>query len=565
MRNANCILKLASATTALAAALALANSAQGQTAPPACTGEASTSKVDNLTIERCLSTATTGTGIEGGMGDIYGWVALDSTEAVNVKSKNNFLKAFLGALAGFKEEQTTLISVVLSRNISGVDTVIFDKPLLEIRRVAGSDDQVSVSGTALSGGRISPYFVPDSGSADVTARVKFSVVENSSGRDLIKAREGLDPGTAVMGSVISGIGELPYAVIVNRLYLGLLTALSKSTRTSTDVGMSFDSSSGYKTARFGIALDATGASKAGFTLRIKGRKSLITDKTNTAGLLDLTSIEGTRFADKINIVDPAAPRVITLSTYLDADKIPRTLTDLGPGGAAAKTDKDAVDAACRDLRRALFSSPVKLSVHDARLVLYSELKWRGVFDRYNPRELGCTSDLVQRWKSDYAGLTIPDLGPVKVPTALVAKNNRLGRLATAWDNPEADTRSSQLQDNIAGSSIEIVAPADLFPNPGKYPEADGRIRQDLSGPGLGLRQKKCFGNFKPSTPETLAEATAFAQFVGFEPSYLVKIGFDDSQPFDAQFGPRIKSLDIKVADDTDKIIYNQKSSGARCF
>jgi len=531
-------------------------------APTLCTGTAATDTVRTLTIESCLSTNVADTGIQGNLGSYYGWVALDTGGAFTVQKKNPFLKALLGALTGFSEKKTTIVSVVISRSVAGIDTVVFERPLAEITRVSGGSDEIKVSTLATADTRVTPFFVPDAGSTDLKARIKLSVVETYKSDDLVKAREGVDPGTPITGSVVSGIGELPYAVIVNRLYIGLLSALSTSADYSKEVAMSFDGAGGYKTASFRIALDAT--SNIRFSLKLKGRKSLVTTEKTAAGLLDFSGLSDSRFADQIHLLDPNTKLPVTLSAYLDANNVPRRLTELSTGTTAARTDKEAVDLACQDLRKALFSSPIKLGLSDARAVLFNEMKTRNLLDRFDAREMTCTADQVTRWKTEFAGLTVPE--PAQpVPMTVSDKNRRLDLIATAWAQPDQNARTAQFANSISGNSINVVAPAELFPNALINPGADGRITQPLSAPGLALRQKRCFGNYKPSSPETLPEATAFAQFEGFEPSYLVKIQFEDRQNFDPGFGPRVKALDIKAADANDKALYNQKSAGEKCF
>ncbi len=531
-------------------------------APVACTGTAAKDTVRTLTIESCLSTDAKDTGLEGNLGSYYGWVALDTGGAFTVQKNSPFLKQLLGALTGFNEKKTTIVSVVISRNVGGTDMVVFERPLAEIIRVSGSSDEIKVSTMATADTRVTPFFVPDSGSTDLKARIKLSVVETYKGDDLNKAREGVDPGTNITGSVVSGIGELPYAVIVNRLYIGLLSALSTSADYSNDVTMSFDGATGYKTASFRIALDA--ASSIRFSLKLRGRKSLVTTAKTAAGLLDFSDLSDSRFADRISLLDPNTRLPVTLSSYLDANNVPRRLTELATGTTTARTDKEAVDLACQDLRQALFSSPVKLGLSDARAVLHNEMKRRGLLARFDARDLACTADQVTRWQSDFAGLAVPDVART-VPMAVIDKNKRLDLVATAWAQPDQNARTAQFAYSISGSSINVVAPAELFPNAFITPGADGRIAQPLSAPGLASRQKKCFGNYKPSSPETLSEGTAFAQFEGFEASYLIKIQFEDRQNFDPDVGPRVRALDIKVADANDKAMYNQKSAGEKCF
>lgn len=530
--------------------------------PTPCAGTKVSDVVTKMKVNGCLSTDAADTGISGNLGSYYGWVALDTGGAFTVTKKSAFLKQLLGAITGYDERKTTIASVVISRNISGVDTIIFEKPLAEISRVAGKKDEITVAGIATKDMRVTPFFVPDSGSADLVVRVKLSSVETYKGDDLVTAKKGVDPGAAVTGSLVSGIAELPYAVIVNRLYIGLLSSMSSSVEYSKPIVMSFDSAGSYKKADFEIDLDTANTVK--FSVKLLGRKSLITTDTTAAGLVDFTAVQGARFADRINVVSPTTQLPVTLSSYLDTNNIPRKLIELTPAFTPAPTSKDAVDLACMDLRNALSSSPIKLSFSDVRAILHNELATRGVLAQFDPRTMKCTSGDVTYWKTSLAGLEVPE-PVVLIPMTLADKGKRLLLLAKAWANGDAAQRSGLLQDAISGANISVIAPADLFPNPYIAAGPDGRITQPLSASGLASRMKKCFGNFKPSSPETLAQATAFAQFDGVNPSYLVKIQFEDRLNFDPAFGPRVKAFDIKVADDEDKVNFNQKSEGDKCF
>lgn len=497
----------------------------------------------------------------------YGWVEVDSGSIVGSPLDKDISKKIMGILFNYKEVTTSVVSISVSQNLGGESTVIYEKPIFLLERNSG--DKIEVKASTLSGvkSRVTPYFSLGSGNPELTVRMKVTRARAMNGKDLLDVGKGVDPTASLGNSLISGIGELPYAVIVNRLYAGMLQAFANTSEATSDVKLQFDRTGGYKSAGFSIDFDKSGANRATAALRLRVRPSLITDQVDAAGKLDLSGIKDRRFAELISIFDAQSRKPIPLSKYIDDGNIPRKLIEFETSASSeTPTARDVVNRACNDLKKALSSSPVRLSTHDLRLVMFSELLQAGVFKRFAPNELSCTSDMASFWASSYVGLPAISTANAIYRPSTATKNGRLLRLTTALKANDASNRAELLAESLAAKDTPVLAPSTLLPFAGSTPEDDGRIRMNLSGASLATLQATCFGNFKPTNPENLAEATAFAKFTGPDESYLVRVAFDTTQPFDQRFGPRIASLDIKVASDEDKLKLNQKKpEEERCF
>lgn len=515
--------------------------------------------------------------VVGNFSNYYGQVLLSTTGSGSYKVKNDFGQS-IRKYFGIADKFDAVVSIELWKR----GTLLYQRPLFTASVDDANGTTVSVNNVNASETEISPYFLLDTNTGSLQAKITVSVLNRRSGQVLETLKQGVDAAAA-----LGGHGWLVTAFNTDQFVTAAAKAEStfyKSYSYSLSVGSETDIGFGdkaYKSIRYSVTIPSKDsdkpAAKVEATISLRTRLSLLTERTIANTLLPDMN-KGAESPDSwANRIQLGGEQ--RLDKYIE-EGTPRKLADLDvvddetPDTEVLR--RSQIDAACTSLKKAISESPVKLSDSDKLLVLFDELRRRKVFTVYRAADLSCTSGLVEDWKA--LKLVVPEpAGNVALPVPEQARKARMRLLGKSWRLNNADERSESIPDNFTGfpdstsnssnalefkGIVRLTAPADFLPGMPSPASVDSRgySTWDIDPKHLARLHNACFGNVK-SMITGEPGATAFATFVGGEPVlYLIKAYFADDVSWGKE-GPRIKSVSISEASDQDKIEYNHPEPG----
>lgn len=481
----------------------------------------------------------------------YGVLSMDVSGGGTIKVNKDFGKR-LRTILGIKDafDASIVVTVMLQ------DIVVYERPMLVVKVDEKDGSQVSVNTTLANGVDITPFFpLQDQGPLQVQLRVvriarrEGKPVENfSKGIDLVGALGGGGWLLSAASNQAFLSAAAKAAGMANELYTSL-----DDTKATTLLNHRAD---GHKRVHYGISIEAGNGQPFIFVVEVYLRTtpSLITTKMRPPpdDYIPDVNIAGTTRDWASKILLQHKPEALYLSEYLEASGVPASLDALkvAPGLSAPVPKIDLVNSACEALRDALSGAPLRLSDSDRDLVLFSELKKRGVFDVYEPIQLRCLEDTRDAWASLYK-LPMPSTQSIR-DISEVEKNRRLDRLAAHWSIEDQVNRSDLLSKEDFTEQVSLTAVPNMLPGyPASVPAnvATGMATWEIDPSLLGLLRKTCFGNQKANAT-TDRWQTAFAEFAGSSNSYLVTMHFKADESW-GQSGPRIRALTMKPATSAD--------------
>ena len=493
----------------------------------------------------------------------YGQAVLTTAGTGTYKAHSGFGK-WLRDYFGIAGKFNAVVSVELWKG----GALLYQRPLFTASVDTSNGTTISANNVLASETEVSPYFLLDTNTGALQAKINISVVNKQSGALVETLKKGIDTGVALGGHgwLVTAIsndlfyGEAARAESTFHKYYSYSIAIGSE----TDLGFGDNA---YKSIKYTVSLPGPKKKDPPATV-----EATIALRTTTSLVVLKARIAGTTLPDTnkgAETVESWASRIglgkdRTLASYLK-EGTPRTLEDLavreGETPATEIKRLQQIESACESLKKAIAEAPVRLSDSDKLLILFDELRRAKVFRVYKASELACTSGFVADWE-EY-GIK-PPLPPAKATLAVPddAKNHRLELLATYWKLPDGPARATTLPKNFA-ARVALTARPDFLPGfPSSAPvDASGYATWDIDPRHLALLEAACLGNWKP-TPPGEPWATSFATFKGSESVlYLLKVYFVDDAPWGGE-GPAIKAISIMPATDQDKVAFKQTTS---CF
>jgi hypothetical protein len=494
--------------------------------------------------------------VVGNVSGYYGQVLLSTTGEGSYRVSSDFGSS-LRRYFGVADKFDAVVSIELWRR----GALLYQRPLFTAS-VSDSDGTTITANTVnASETEISPYFLLDTNTGSLQAKISISIVNRRSGQVVETLKKGVDAAAALGGHgwLVTALNTDAFVIAASRAEATLHQYYSYNLGVGSETDLGFGEKA-YKSIRYSVTIPGQKAAdppaKVEATISLRTRTSLITEKM----IINTTLPDMNKGAETM---DPWANRILlgdtrTLGAYIE-EGTPRRLSDLNvvdqetPDTEVAR--KEQIEAACASLKRAISEAPVRLSDSDKLLVLYDELRRRKVFRIYRATDLSCTSGLIEEWKS--LGIVAPEpIGRVSFPIPDQDRTARMKLLATYWGFTNSDDRAKALPSNFT-ATVRLTAPADFLPGlPSSAPvDSSGYSTWDIDPKHLAKLHRQCFGNIKPtSTGEP--GATAFATFAGNDALiYLIKAYFVDNATWGNE-GPRVKAISIAAATDQDKIVYN---------
>lgn len=511
-------------------------------------------------IKTCTSSTMT-TPLVGDVSGYYGKIAMDVSGGGTIGNEKAFGKV-LRSFLGIKDDFMATISV----SVSDKKIVIYERPLLLVNVKKNGGSEIAFGNTLASASDVTPFFpLQDQGPLQVELKITHTKAKESTviqtlskGVDLLTELGG--PGwllnaasnEAYMAAAAKAEGA------VNRLYSSRANLTS-----TTDLN---HEGAAFKRVSYQITIQTGKNSKPLETkieMYLKSTPSLITQQMQDSPLGHVPNVNINGFVSDwaSKIVLNRKPEIQTLADYLRDKGVPTKLSGLSvsPLESGPVPRAEVVNTACMALKDALEGAPLRLSDADRDLVLFSELKKRGVFEVFDANELSCLSDVRGAWVRKYA-LVVPSPKP-NYAVSVAEKTERLDRLARHWALPSPETRANLLAEEDFTNPVRLTAAANLLPGmpaPVQPDSTTGLATWELDPKHLALLRKHCFGNQRPTAP-TDRWQTAFAQFEGSSRSYLVTLNFKTDERW-GRGGPLIQSLTVKPATAEDRRNFNHNNN-----
>lgn len=514
----------------------------------------------NLRANSCTSADMTAP-LVGDDSGYYGVLAIDVTGDGSITGQRNFGKA-LQNLLGVKKKFSGSISI----SVSDQGIVIYERPLLLVTVEENGGSSIQFNSTVVQRSDITPIF-PLKGHRPLTVQLKISQVRNQDSNTVQALSRGislLNEMGGQSGWLLTAASNQTYLaaaakaeVAINRLYSNQVNISS-----SAELG---HADGAIKRIQYKILLLNNNETKIRTTVDVYLRTmpSLITNQMLPAPFEHIPNVNGltSDWASQIYLTRNPDQ---TLASYLKEKGVPAKLTglDVSREMSGPVPRIDVVNDACKALRAALEDAPLRLSDADRDLILFSELRKRGVLGVFSANELNCLDGVREYWISRY-GLIVP-----RPPTEVIErdiqereKTERLKRLASHWAIEQKEDREELLASEDFTNPVRLMAMPDLLPGmsaPTAPNPETGLASWEIDPKHLALLKKSCFGNQKSNSP-TDRWQTAFAQFEGSSITYLLTLHFKADESW-GKSGPRIRALTIKRATDQDKRDFNNNGN-----